>query len=162
MSRLWAVSRFFNTDVYVVPCAFRIFGARIGASWVLEFKRTTHQVDPGADAHLLAGLHHLQCLVKQHFAGKGVVDDFDHSVCKGKPPPRGVFLHADTATEGELKDDATTKRIADIVIPKREVALRVAMVSVWSGRVGTRSGRIGGHRLPACLLGLAISPLPSG
>lgn len=48
---------------------------------------TAHQIDPRADAHLLTLLHHLESLVKEYFAGEGVVYDFDVAVCEGEAPP---------------------------------------------------------------------------
>jgi hypothetical protein len=41
---------------------------------------TTHEVDPGANAHLLALLHLLECFVEEDFAGEGIVDNFDVAV----------------------------------------------------------------------------------
>ena len=79
---------------------------------------TTHQVDPGADAHLLALLHHLQGLVEQNFAGKGVVYDFDIAVRRGEAPPGRVLFHADAATKGQLEDNATAQRVRDVVVPE--------------------------------------------
>lgn len=84
---------------------------------------TAHQVNPRADAHLLARLHHLQGLVEQYFAGESVVDDFDDAVGERETPPGGVFLHADAATEGKLEYDAPAKGVGDVVVPKGEVAL---------------------------------------
>lgn len=87
-------------------------------------KVTAHEVNPRADAHLLALLHHLEGLVKEYFAGEGVVYDFDVAVGEGEAPPRGVFFHADAATEGQLEDDAASQGVGDVVVPERQIALR--------------------------------------
>jgi len=84
---------------------------------------TTHQVNPCTNAHLLALLHHLQGFVEEDFAGKGIVNNFDYAVCKGVPPTRRIFLHANTTPEGELYNDATSKGITNVVIPERQVPL---------------------------------------
>lgn len=73
--------------------------------------RTAHQVDPRADAHLLTRLHHLQRLVEQHFARESIIYDLDHAICERKASPSRVLLHADSASEGQLNDYASSKRI---------------------------------------------------
>jgi hypothetical protein len=84
---------------------------------------TAHEVNPGAYAHLLARLHQLQCLVQKHLAGQTIIDNLDQPVGQGEAPPGSILLHADAATEGQLDDDAPAERIADVVVPEREVSL---------------------------------------
>lgn len=84
---------------------------------------TAHQIDPGANAHLLARLHHLERLVEQDFASKSIVDDFNNTIGKREAPPRGVLLHADAAAEGQFYNDAATQGIRYVVVPKGKVAL---------------------------------------
>lgn len=91
--------------------------------WQRQYQRTAHQVNPRADAHLLARLHHLEGLVQQHLAGKSVVNDFDNSVRQGEAPPGRVLLHADAAAEGQLENNASAKSIGNVVVPERKIAL---------------------------------------
>ena len=87
--------------------------------------RTAHQVNPRADAHLFAALHHLERLVEQDLAGERVVDDFDDAVRQGQPPSLRIPLHAYPAAEGEFDDDAPAQGVGNVVVPKGEVALLV-------------------------------------
>lgn len=89
--------------------------------------RTAHQINPGANAHLLARLHHLQRLVQQDFSRQGIIDHLDYPIGQGKAPPGGVFLHAYPAAEGQLDDDASSQRVGDILVPERQVALETGM-----------------------------------
>lgn len=84
---------------------------------------TTHKVYPRADAHLLAALHHLECLVKQNLAGQRVVNNLDNSIGQGEPSSVGILLHADSSTESQFNDDTASESIRDVVVPEREVAL---------------------------------------
>jgi hypothetical protein len=84
---------------------------------------TAHEIDPGANAHLLAGLHHLEGLVQEHLARQAVVDHLDDAVREREAPAGGVLLHADAAAEGELDHDAAAERVGDVVVPEGEVAL---------------------------------------
>jgi hypothetical protein len=84
---------------------------------------TAHQVDPRAHAHLLARLHHLECLVQQDLTGQSVVNHLDYAVCEREPPARRVFLHAYSAAESEFDDDAAAERVGDVLVPERQVAL---------------------------------------
>jgi len=85
--------------------------------------RTTHEIYPRADAHLLARLHHLQSFIQQHFPSQGIVNDFNYSVGKGKPSSGGVLLHAHTTSECQLDDYTAPESVGYIVIPKGQVAL---------------------------------------
>lgn len=89
---------------------------------------TAHEVDPGADAHLLALLHHLESLVEEDFAGEGVVYDFDVAVSEREAPPRGIFLHGDAPAEGQFDDDAAAESVRDVVVPEGEIALQQVKV----------------------------------
>lgn len=126
-------------DLHKVPClscefskilsAFQVLSkslGRFGGVGRPEMPRTTHQVNPGADAHLLARLHHFQSFIEQHLTGQCVINDFNDAIGQGEPAPRGVFLHADAATKGQFYDNATAEGIGYVVVPERKVALRVA------------------------------------
>lgn len=69
---------------------------------------TTHEINPGTDAHLFARFHHLKSFIQQYLSRQGVVYYFDDSVGQGEPSSGGVCLHADTTPEGELDHYATT------------------------------------------------------
>lgn len=87
--------------------------------------RTAHQVDPRADAHLFALLHHLQSFVEQHFSSKRVVYDFDVAVGRRESSSRGVFFHADSAPERKFEDDAASKSVRNVIVPEGKVALQL-------------------------------------
>ncbi len=123
---------------------------------VTRLPRTAHQVDPGADAHLLAGLHHLQGLVEEHLARQGLVNDLDDAVCQREASPRGVLLHADAAAEGQLDDDASPQRVRDVVVPEGEIALG-AGTSASAPPVGGGSSIAAVH----CRTCLSFSPSSS-
>lgn len=72
---------------------------------------TTHQIDPGADAHLFTLFHHLQSFVKQDLARQGVVNHFDVSIGRGEASSGRILLHTDAAAERQFEDDATSQRI---------------------------------------------------
>ena len=86
-------------------------------------KCTTHEVYPRAHAHLLAALHHLECLVKQNLARQRVVNDLDNSVGEREASSIGVLLHADSSTESQFDNDTASESIRNVVVPEREVAL---------------------------------------
>jgi len=79
---------------------------------------TAHEINPRADAHLLAGFHHFEGFIQEDLAGQGVVDHLDDAVGEGESPSGGVLLHADSAAEGELDDDAAAERVGDVVVPE--------------------------------------------
>lgn len=79
---------------------------------------TAHQVNPGANAHLFALLHHLESLIEQHLAGEGIVNDFDISIGKGESSPRRVFLHGNAPAEGQFEHNASSERVRDVVVPE--------------------------------------------
>lgn len=61
---------------------------------------TAHKIDPRADTHLFALLHHLESLVKENLASEAVIYDFNVAVGGGESSSRGVLFHADAAAEG--------------------------------------------------------------
>lgn len=126
-------------DLHKVPClsyiiskilsAFQVPSkslGRFGGAGKPEVPRTTHQVNPGADAHLLACLHHFQSFIEQHLTGQCVINDFNDAIGQGEAASRGVLLHADAATESQFYDNATAEGIRYVVVPERKIALRVA------------------------------------
>jgi hypothetical protein len=84
---------------------------------------TTHEVYPRAYAHLLAALHHFECLVEQDFARQRVVNDLDNSVGERETSSVGILLHADSSAESQFDNDTASESIRDVVVPEREVAL---------------------------------------
>lgn len=111
---------------------------------------TAHEVDPGADAHLFALLHHLEGLIEEDLTSEGVVNNFDVAVSQGESPPRGVLLHGNAASEGQLEDDAASEGVGDVIVPEGKVALRLRWW--WSAPDSCRET---GHvslvvRVPAC------------
>lgn len=48
----------------------------------------------------------------------------DEPVGEGKPTPVWVSHHGDSVSQCEFEDDAAAERVRDVVVPKREVALR--------------------------------------
>lgn len=89
---------------------------------------TAHEVDPRADAHLFALLHHLERLIEEDLASESVVYDFDIAVGRGKAPPGSVFFHANTAAKGQLEDDAAPEGVRDVVVPEGQITLRLNVV----------------------------------
>jgi hypothetical protein len=72
---------------------------------------TTHEVYPRAHAHLLAALHHLECLIEQDLARQRIVNDLDYPVGQREASSVGVLLHADSSAESQFDDDTASKSI---------------------------------------------------
>lgn len=79
---------------------------------------TAEEVDPGADAHFFARLHHFQRFVQQDFSGQRVINDLDDSICQGESAPGRIILHAHATTESQFDDDAASESVGDIIVPK--------------------------------------------
>ena len=64
------------------------------------------QIDPGADAHLLALAHHLERLVQQRLARHLAVDDLDVPIRQRESSSRGISHDRYPMSQRELEHDA--------------------------------------------------------
>jgi hypothetical protein len=97
--------------------------------------RTAHQVDPGADRHSLADLHHLERFVEQNLARQPVVNDLDEAtrtnerlhagsgrssapVGQRKSSPIGIPDDGYPMPQGELEQYAPSEGVGDVVVPE--------------------------------------------
>ena len=84
---------------------------------------TAHEVDPGADAHLLALLHHLEGLIEKNLTRQRLIDHFDIPIGEGESPSRGILVHGDPTAECQLEHNASSESVRDVVVPERQVTL---------------------------------------